>query len=162
MMQKKILILCISFLFLLRINTNAQTIKLISFANLKAQIDTSTGVNVYNFWATWCRSCVEELPYFEKAGEIFSAKGVRMTLVNLDFNSKVERLAVPFVKSKKLKSKVVHFTDTDPNNWINQIDTSWSGAIPATVIFKNGKKVYFKEGEMNQAELETEIEKAMK
>jgi hypothetical protein len=29
------------------------------------------------------------------------------------------------------------------NNWINDIDKNWSGAIPATLIVKKGKKKHF-------------------
>ena len=84
-----------------------------------------------------------------------------MILVNLDFHSKVEGTAKPFMLRKNILSKVVHVTDTDPNEWINRIDEHWSGAIPATVMFRNGKQVFFKEGPMKENELNTVIESGL-
>ena len=31
---------------------------------------------IINFWATWCKPCVEELPVFEKIGELYKNKNV--------------------------------------------------------------------------------------
>src|ERR1019366_7011512 len=33
---------------------------------------------VVNFWATWCKPCVGEMPYFEKADERFKAQKVKV------------------------------------------------------------------------------------
>lgn len=82
-----------------------------------------------------------------------------MILVNLDFNSKVDSLVIPFIRRKKIESDVVHITDTDPNEWINKIDSSWSGAIPATVMMRNKNVIFFKEGQVNEVELNTNLEK---
>jgi len=45
------------------------------------------------------------------------------------------------------------------NEWIPAIDKSWSGAIPATVFYKNGKKLEFIESQLNKKELEQIINK---
>jgi len=39
------------------------------------------------------------------------------------------------------------------NEWIPAVDKNWSGAIPATVIYRNGKKLVFKENEMTRQQL---------
>lgn len=82
-----------------------------------------------------------------------------MILVNLDFNSKVDSLVIPFIRRKKIESEVFHITDTDPNEWINKIDTSWSGAIPATVMIRNKNAIFFKEGQVSELELNSNLEK---
>lgn len=43
--------------------------------------------------------------------------------------------------------------------WIPAIDKTWSGAIPATILYKNGKKIDFIEGTLNSKELEYLIKK---
>ena len=84
-------------------------------------------------------------------------------MINLDFNSKIKSSVEPFVKSKQLKSEIIHITDTDPNLWINKVDSSWSGAIPATVIYNpQHQKIKFKEGQMTFDELESFILANMK
>jgi thiol-disulfide isomerase/thioredoxin len=133
----------------------SQSVELLEFEQLKNSVNkTNDTLYVLNFWATWCRPCVEELPYFEAVNKEYREAPVKFILVNLDFNSKVDSIVKPFILKKKLETRIVHITDTDPNEWINQIDQRWSGAIPATVMYRNGKTVFFKEGPMTQKELE--------
>jgi hypothetical protein len=41
------------------------------------------------------------------------------------------------------------------NEWIPKIHPNWSGAIPATAMYKNGKRVFFHEGTLTYEELKT-------
>ena len=43
-------------------------------------------------------------------------------------------------------------TDLDYNSWIDRVDPSWSGAIPATLIFNREKRVFL-EKELTRDEL---------
>jgi len=45
------------------------------------------------------------------------------------------------------------------NEWIPAIDKNWSGAIPATVFYRNGEKVEFIENKILLSELEQLIKK---
>ena len=110
---------------------------------------------VINFWATWCKPCVEELPCFEQLREQYADKNVQVLLVSLDFKSQLEKKFVPFLKAQQLKSEVVLFADQDANTWIPKISQEWDGAIPATVIIK-GQQRKFNLGKFaNYTELET-------
>ena len=128
----------------------------------KEEITDSKGIVIVNFWATWCKPCITELPYFEQINAEMKSEKFSVCLVNLDFNSKYKTSAVEFVRNKNLKSEVIHLNDTDPNKWINKIDSNWTGAIPATLIYNNGKKVFFREGEITYDELKSEINKLNK
>ncbi len=137
----------------------SQEIQSLTFNELqKESMNSGDTLIVYNFWATWCKPCIEELPYFENANSKYAGQNVKVILVNLDFNSKVKDVTVPFIKKKNIKSKVYHITDTDPNEWINKVEPTWSGAIPATVMYQSGEKVFFKEGQVSEQELFQEIE----
>lgn len=149
----------IIFLFVFQQNVYAQKVELSFFEVFKKRYETKNDtLYVVNFWATWCKPCIEELPYFEQCNIEFKDRPVKIILTNLDFNSRVKSGVESFIEKKEIKSNVVHIMDTDPNLWINQVDTTWSGAIPATVIIKNGKKLFFKEGEMNYKELREKLE----
>ncbi len=113
-------------------------------------------IYVINFWATWCVPCVKELPYFEKLGEEYKDKNVELLLVSLDFPHVYESKLKPFIKQKQLKSKVIALDDTDMNSWIPKVNKDWSGAIPATVIYRNDSRKFF-EGSFTYEELETEV-----
>lgn len=109
---------------------------------LKKKNDTTY---VVNFWATWCVPCVQELPHFEKLNAEYKAEKVKVLLVSLDMHKMVESKLIPFIKDKNLKSDVVLLRDPDANSWIAKVDKSWSGAIPATIIYKgNDRKFYEK------------------
>ena len=95
---------------------------------------------VINFWATWCKPCVKELPYFEKIAWDYSDKNVKVLLVSLDFPDKIESQVIPFMEKNNIKSEVVLLDDPDANSWIPKVSPDWSGAIPATVIYKNEKR----------------------
>ena len=96
-------------------------------------------VHVINFWATWCKPCVAELPFFEKLKE----EGIKVTLVSLDMPKLVESKLIPFLKEKNLKSDVVLLDDPDANAWIPKVNKDWSGAIPATLILKGDKQKFY-------------------
>lgn len=113
-------------------------------------------IHVVNFWATWCAPCVKELPYFEKLNEEYSDKNVEMLLVSLDFPRQYDKKLKPFLKKNQLKSKVVCLDDVDQNRWIPAIDSSWSGAIPATIIYKGDKRKFFEQS-FTYEELENEL-----
>jgi len=98
---------------------------------------------IVNFWATWCAPCVKELPYFEKINKEYASQNVEVLLVSLDFPNQVKSRLVPFLEKRNLQSDVVLLDDSNEDYWIRQIDESWSGAIPATIIYnKNNRKFY--------------------
>lgn len=122
---------------------------------LKRNNDTTY---VVNFWATWCVPCVEELPNFEKLNKLYRDRYVKVLLVSIDFPKMAESKLLPFIKEKDLKSEVVLLNDPDANSWINKVDSTWSGAIPATVIFKRDKRQFYEKA-FTFEELDTEVKK---
>ncbi len=111
-------------------------------------------IQVINFWATWCAPCLKELPLFEKLNE--EQKDVRVTLVSLDLDldPNIDKVR-SFVARKKIRSEVIILDERNPNAWIDKVDRSWSGALPATLVInnKNGKR-RFVEKELQVGELE--------
>ena len=118
-------------------------------------------VHIVNFWATWCAPCVKELPYFEKITEDYKNKDVEVLLVSLDFPRNYETKLKPFIKKHDLKSEVVAFDDTDQNRWIPAINENWTGALPATIIYKGNKRQFY-EKSFTQQELENELKQFLK
>lgn len=102
-------------------------------------------IYVINFWATWCAPCVKELPYFERIQQEYANKNVEVLLVSLDFPKQVDKKLIPFINKNEIQSEVVLLDDINEDVWIKAIDESWSGAIPATIIYnKNNRKFYEK------------------
>ena len=118
-------------------------------------------IHIVNFWATWCAPCVKELPYFEKINSEYADNGVDVLLVSLDFPKQYDSKLKPFLKKYDLKSKVVALDDVDQNTWIPAINEDWSGALPATIIYKGDKRKFY-EGSFTYEELEHELKQFLK
>ena len=137
-------------------------LEIYDFEGLKPFLKTDTdNIYVVNFWATWCAPCIKEMPYFEAINTTYSDRNVEVILVSLDFPKKYDSHLKPFIKKNELKSKVVALNDSDSNSWIPQIDPSWSGAIPATIIFNKDKRQFYEQTFTYEA-LETELKKFLK
>lgn len=92
---------------------------------------------VINFWATWCKPCVEELPYFEDLYAAYSDKKVKIILVSLDFPNQIESKFIPFLEERQLGPDIALLLDGDANTWIDRVNPEWGGAIPVTLVYKN-------------------------
>jgi thiol-disulfide isomerase/thioredoxin len=95
-----------------------------------------------NFWATWCKPCVEEMPFIERLHDDFGDEKFAVVLVSLDFPKQIETKLIPFIEENKLRSRVVVLLDGDYNAWIDRVDPSWGGAIPATVVYRGKERVF--------------------
>ena len=116
-----------------------KAIPVIGFKSLALQLQSSEdSLKIVNFWATWCRPCVEELKYFKTAADTFSAKKVKFIFVSLDFKSQKGKVEQFWAKNKIKGS--IYILEDDPNKWINQIDSSWTGEIPYTLIIPSNNK----------------------
>ena len=111
-------------------------------------------IQVINFWATWCAPCIKELPLFEKLNAERSDIRVRLVSMDMDLDPTPEKV-LRFVQRKNIRSQVLILDERNPDTWIDKIEKSWSGALPATIILnnKNGKRK-FVEKELHDGELE--------
>ncbi len=150
------LLFILHLLFLLLPAEPVQEVTLEQFQTRVIQHDNDT-LYVVNFWATWCKPCVAELPYFEAAGEKYKSQNVKVLLVSLDFIRDKQKLE-KFVVERTIKNEVMLLNAGNPNLWIDKIEPEWGGAIPATILYRKGEKLFFREGEFQQTELDSLIQ----
>ena len=113
---------------------------------------------VVNFWATWCKPCVHEMPYFEASNQKFKNQKVKFIFVSMNYAREAEQVK-KFINEKQVQADVLLLNAGNPNNWIDAIDSSWSGSIPATIMYRQNKKAFFYEGEFTQSQLDSVIQK---
>ena len=140
------------------IQTEVETVKYEGMLDKFQQQDNR--LYVVNFWATWCKPCIEELPEFMEVNEAFANDpDFKMYLVSMDNAAHLDERVIPFIADNKLSAEVFLLDDNKRmNTWIPLVDESWSGAIPATAFYKNGEQVFFIEGTMTKEQLTEKIQ----
>ncbi|MBA2612385.1 MAG: TlpA family protein disulfide reductase [Bacteroidetes bacterium] len=146
-------ILLISFLFYTAFVKSQTVSKVYKIDELLNRIKNPDTTYVINFWATWCKPCVAELPSFDSLSKI---SNVKILLVSLDFKEDLEKKVNFFLQKNKIKIECVLLDEINGNDFINKIDKSWTGAIPATLI-KNKEHRVFIEKKIHLAELQKKL-----
>ncbi|OHX64095.1 TlpA family protein disulfide reductase [Flammeovirga pacifica] len=92
-------------------------------------------LRVINFWATWCKPCIEELPYFTELDKEFkqSNQPIKVILISLDLK---EKNLVKYINKNKIETSSIWLDDANSNYWIGAIEKDWDGAIPITLLIK--------------------------
>ena len=147
--MKSLLVLLLVPFFMVQ----SSTVEVVKWEGLEKVLKSKNGkIKVVNFWITGCKSCVEELPHFEQLHRSFGDQ-VEVILVNLDEESFEETKVNPLLEKSRITAKVFMLTESDQNSWINKVDPSWSGAIPATVVIDQNNKRHLFEKSLTYAEL---------
>jgi len=155
----KYIILANIVAFLIHTKLYAQNnIEVISFEQLENKINVNNDTTyVLNFWATWCKPCVDELPYFLDLHKEWKNKKIKFLFVSLDFVKKKDQVNI-FINKKKCDAQFYLLNAPNQNEWIDKIAYEWEGSIPATLVFNNArKKKIFYEREFTYEELKTEL-----
>ena len=135
-----------------------EKISVLDFDGLKPLLHQQNDtVYVVNFWATWCKPCVEELPAFNQAAERLEGQPVQFLFVSLDFAHHIEKRVKPFLKENPINGRVVLLDDPKAHIWIDQVNKNWSGAIPATLIYNAEQRRFYEQG-FTFEELMSELE----
>jgi thiol-disulfide isomerase/thioredoxin len=131
-------------------------VKIVRFEGLESVINKKDNIlYVVNFWATWCKPCMMELPEFMEVNKEYrNNPHFKMILVSLDLAKEADTDVRLFLLKNKIEADVYLLDDNKHmNEWIPAVDKNWSGAIPATVFYRNGKKLQFRESKMEKKEL---------
>lgn len=119
-------------------------------------------VYVVNFWATFCKPCIEEIPHFLRLAEKYISRKVKLLLVSLDLPSYYPAKIAAFAKKNNYHTNIVWLNETNADRFCPMIDPKWSGAIPSTIIVNNSNGYRkFKEEEMSAEELERSLNEAI-
>ena len=133
-----------------------QEAKKLKITDLERIIAESKGPLIINFWATFCKPCMEEIPHFQKLKSKYEKDGLQLLFVSLDMQDDYPEKVNSFIKKKKMASAWLDETNAD--YFCPKVDQAWTGAIPAT-LFLNNKRHYrkFIEESLTEEVLEKQI-----
>ena len=152
------LILIISFSHFVTKLTGQQA-EVIKYRQLDSLLSMKNDTTyVINFWATWCKPCVEEMPYFLKLEKESKNLKRKFIYISLDFKRQFETRLMPFLKERNITSDVYLLDEPDYDSWIDKVDPKWQGNIPATLIYNysTGKRTLI-DREVSEKELRDAI-----
>lgn len=125
---------------------------------VKSFSNKSDTVYVINFWATFCKPCVAEIPDFIKIADKYKNKKVKLVLVSVDLPLFYPNKIAAFAKQHNFNTNIAWLNETDADYFCPKISEKWSGAIPATIMIntKTGYKKFF-EDELTAAQFEAAL-----
>lgn len=132
----------VAFALLISAQLFSQKVTVYKIDNLLKRIhNNSDTLYIVNFWATWCKPCVAELPDFEKINTEYKTQKVKVLLVSMDFKEDIAKKLKPFIQKNNTVSEVVLLDELNGNEFIDKVSKQWGGAIPATLFTKNNNTV---------------------
>lgn len=115
-----------------------------------------------NIWATWCVPCVEEFPDLVKLHHAFEGRPVEIVGISADFDDEIESKIVPFLTRQNVPFRVYVASFKRQEDFINGVNRSWSGALPASLIIDaKGERKFFLLGKGTFEQFKREIDKTM-
>ncbi|HHQ14349.1 MAG TPA: redoxin domain-containing protein, partial [Chromatiales bacterium] len=83
-------------------------------------------VVLVNFWATWCRSCLEEIPALMDLADRFRSQGFELVAVSLDDPDSLQSVVLPFMDKWFPAFSSYLSTERDMDAMVSILDPAWN------------------------------------
>jgi thiol-disulfide isomerase/thioredoxin len=121
----------------------AQGPTMIKFSDLSEMLHRQNDTTyLFNFWATWCPPCVTEFPELQKFAAENNGRKFKLIFISLDFKKDMHTSVAKFVASHNVREPVYLLDEPDYNAWIDRVDSSWEGNLPASLVINNTAHVH--------------------
>lgn len=110
---------------------------------------------VLNFWATWCKPCLEEFPHLVKLQKEYGAQGLDVVFVSVDDDdARTIRRVRNILAKMGVEAPSYLKQSRDDEAFINAVHPSWSGAVPTTFVYdRNGRLIAMRSEELSFVDL---------
>ena len=109
-----------------------------------------------NFWATWCKPCLEELPLLQQVQRENGDRPLRVVLVSLDTEEGAIRRIPAYLEQRGIDLPTVVLTD-EGNAWKRALDDKWDGSLPTSLIYKGGLRYVYRRPFMSLPDLQSSV-----
>ena len=101
-------------------------------------------VVIYNFWASWCIPCLEEMPSMIALKKKFPADKMKILAINTDEEDQIANIQKT-MKKVNMTDEFIIVADQGAK----LVDQFKISAIPVTIIYHRGKVVHMSKGPMD-------------
>ncbi len=119
----------------------------------------SDDVVLLNFWATWCRPCLDEIPVFMELERTYRDRGFRFVAVSLDDAESMDGQVLPFMKKWFPEFESLISLEYDMDDIVSVVDGGWNEVLPTSYIFgRDGELAERLQGKYTADEFAARIE----
>lgn len=93
-----------------------------------------------NFWATWCAPCEAEFPDLQNTWRMYRKRPFELVTVSVNYPDE-EKAVRSFLEKYHAASRNYVPATMDPHALVQQLDPSWQGGVPYSVVIAPGGKV---------------------
>src|SRR5882757_4949231 len=96
----------------------SQTIQKVKMADVVSLFDNkSDTIYVVNFWATFCKPCIAEIPGFIQVTDKYKDQKVKLLLVSLDLPEFYPKKIADFAKERKFDASIAWLNETNADHF---------------------------------------------
>lgn len=139
--------------------TPAESLIPVTRAELRAELDAQEGkVVLVNFWATWCRPCLEEIPIFMQLESRLRDSGFSFIAVSLDEPGGAESVVRPFMDEWFPDFTSFLSIERDMDDIVSVIDNGWNEILPTSyLVARDGSVAERIQGKKSAEQFEMKI-----
>ena len=105
-------------------------------------------------------ACIEEFPDLVKLSRSYDERQVEVVGISTDYPDEVDSKIVPFLEKQNVPFRVYVANFDHQEDFINAVNRSWSGALPASAIYDpQGNQQFFLVGQGTFEDFKKEIDK---
>lgn len=141
----------------------AAEIRYATAAELRAKLDEQRGrVVILNLWATWCVSCLREIPDLVGVAGEFARDGVVLLGVAMDEPRDLESLVKPFHAKYFPAFATLMRREAEMDTMVSVVDPAWNEVMPTTYILdRRGRVLVRLQGQQTPDELRARVRAAL-
>jgi len=141
------------------VNAAEPTVVAVTPADLRAELDARQGkVVLVNFWATWCRPCIKELPDLLALERQYGSRGFDLLAVSLDDPADQGMIVEPFVAKWFPSLRTLIRSSPDMDATVSVLDPAWNEVLPTSyVVDRYGRVAARLQGGKSRADFEEAV-----